>query len=81
MTRSTPFVVALLATVAAAAVAAGPAVPQDPHATLAPYMATPQEVVDRMLQIAEVTKNDLKIENGKVVAYRTRVQLSFKYEA
>jgi len=23
---------------------------------------------------------DMKVENGKVVAYRTRVQLSFKYE-
>jgi flavin-binding protein dodecin len=23
---------------------------------------------------------DVKIENGKVVAYRARVQLSFKYE-
>jgi len=35
----------------------------------------------RDLRIAEVTKMDLKVENGKVVAYRTRVQLSFKYEA
>ena len=34
----------------------------------------------RDLRIAEVTKMDLKVENGKVVAYRTRVQLSFKYE-
>lgn len=31
------------------------------------------------LRIADVTKMDLKIENGKVVAYRTRVNLSFKY--
>ncbi|MGD9634440.1 MAG: dodecin family protein [Pirellulales bacterium] len=30
------------------------------------------------LRIAEVTKLDLKIENGKIV-YRTRVNLSFKY--
>jgi flavin-binding protein dodecin len=29
---------------------------------------------------AEVVKQDLKIENGKVAAYRTRVLLSFKYE-
>ena len=34
----------------------------------------------RDLRIAEVTKMDLKVENGKVVAYRTRLQLSFKYE-
>jgi len=26
-----------------------------------------------------VVKQDLKIENGKVAAYRTRVLLSFKY--
>ncbi len=35
----------------------------------------------RDLRIAEVSKLDLKIEDGKVVAYRTRVQISFKYEA
>jgi flavin-binding protein dodecin len=35
----------------------------------------------RDLRIAEVTKMDMKVENGKVVAYRTRVQLSFKYES
>ena len=34
----------------------------------------------RDLRIAEVVKMDLKVENGKVVAYRTRLQLSFKYE-
>jgi flavin-binding protein dodecin len=34
----------------------------------------------RDLRIAEVVKMDLKVENGKVVAYRTRVLLSFKYE-
>ena len=32
------------------------------------------------LRIAEVTELDLKLENGKVAAYRTRVKLSFKYE-
>ena len=32
------------------------------------------------LRIAEITKLDLKIENGKVGAYRARVKLSFKYE-
>jgi flavin-binding protein dodecin len=35
----------------------------------------------RDLRIAEITKMDMKVEKGKVVAYRTRVQLSFKYEA
>ena len=34
----------------------------------------------RDLRIAEVTKMDMKVEEGKVVAYRTRVALSFKYE-
>lgn len=33
------------------------------------------------LRIAEVVTQDLKIENGKVVAYRTRVRLSFKLAA
>lgn len=35
----------------------------------------------RDLRVAEVAKLDMKIENGKVVAYRARVMLSFKYEA
>lgn len=35
----------------------------------------------RDLRIAEVTKLDLKVDNGKPVAYRARVQLSFKFEA
>jgi len=33
----------------------------------------------RDLRIAEVTKLDMKVENGKVLAYRARVSLSFKY--
>ncbi len=33
------------------------------------------------LRVAEVGKLDLKIEAGKVVAYRARVTLSFKYES
>ncbi|MFB3116889.1 MAG: dodecin family protein, partial [Gammaproteobacteria bacterium] len=32
------------------------------------------------LRVAEVTKLDMKVEEGKVVAYRSRVALSFKYE-
>jgi hypothetical protein len=35
----------------------------------------------RDLRVAEVTKLDMKVEGGKVVAYRARVSLSFKYEA
>jgi flavin-binding protein dodecin len=31
------------------------------------------------LRVAEVTKLDMKVENGKVTAYRARVKLSFKY--
>jgi flavin-binding protein dodecin len=34
----------------------------------------------RDLRIAEVTKLDCRVENGKVVAFRARVSLSFKYE-
>ena len=33
----------------------------------------------RDLRVAEVVKTDLKVENGKVKAYRTRVLVSFKY--
>ena len=32
------------------------------------------------LRVAEVVSEDLKIENGKVVAYRTRVSVSFKFK-
>jgi dodecin len=35
----------------------------------------------RDLRVAEVTQMDMKVENGEVVAFRTRVALSFKYEA
>lgn len=31
------------------------------------------------LRIAEVTNMDMKIEDGKVVAYRTKVKLSFRF--
>ena len=33
----------------------------------------------RELRIAEIAKLDLKIEDGKVVAYRARVKVSFKF--
>jgi len=32
------------------------------------------------LRIAEVSKLDMTLEDGKVVAYRARVHLSFKYK-
>ena len=35
----------------------------------------------RDLRIADIVKLDVKIDGGKVVAYRARVALSFKYEA
>jgi hypothetical protein len=34
----------------------------------------------RELRIAEISKLDLKIEEGKPVAFRVRVNVSFKYE-
>jgi flavin-binding protein dodecin len=34
----------------------------------------------RDLRIAEVKKLDMKVEGGKVVAFRARVSLSFKYD-
>lgn len=33
----------------------------------------------RDLRIAEVLQLDLQIEDGKVIAYRAKVKLSFKY--
>ena len=35
----------------------------------------------RDLRIAEVTKLDVKVEDGKVTQFRTRLSLSFKYSA
>ena len=35
----------------------------------------------RYLRIAEVTKLDVKVEAGRVVQFRTRLSLSFKYGA
>jgi len=35
----------------------------------------------RDLRIAEITKLDVKIEDGKVVQFRARLALSFKYDA
>jgi dodecin len=35
----------------------------------------------RDLRVADIVKLDVKVADGKVVAYRARVALSFKYEA
>ncbi len=32
------------------------------------------------LRIAEIDKLDMKVEDGKVAAFRARVNISFKYE-
>jgi flavin-binding protein dodecin len=34
----------------------------------------------RELRIAEVVEMDMQIDKGKVIAYRTKVKVSFKYE-
>jgi flavin-binding protein dodecin len=34
----------------------------------------------RDLRIAEVAEMDLQLENGRVIAYRAKVKVSFKYE-
>jgi hypothetical protein len=34
----------------------------------------------RDLRIAEVVEMDLQIDDGKVMAYRTKIKVSFKYE-
>lgn len=34
----------------------------------------------RDLRVAEITKNDLVLENGQVVSYRVRLEVSFKFE-
>lgn len=34
----------------------------------------------RDLRVAEVTQLDMHLEDGKILAYRAKVKLSFKYE-
>ena len=34
----------------------------------------------RDLRVADIVKLDVKVDGGKVIAYRARVALSFKYE-
>lgn len=35
----------------------------------------------RDIRVAEVKRQDVTIENGKITAFRVRVEISFKYEA
>ena len=35
----------------------------------------------RDLRVAEVTRTDVTIENGKIASYRVRLGISFKYES
>ena len=35
----------------------------------------------RDVRIAEVVRQDVTIENGKIVSYRVRLDISFKYES
>ncbi len=35
----------------------------------------------RDLRVAEIKELDMQLEEGKVVAYRAKVKVSFKYEA
>ena len=34
----------------------------------------------RDVRVAEVSEMDMKVENGKIAAFRVRMKLSFKYE-
>jgi SAM-dependent methyltransferase len=59
--------VALVSAAVASAVAAGVAAPsagQTARPSLAPYVPTPQEVVDRMLQLADVKAGDVVYDLG-----------------
>lgn len=35
----------------------------------------------RDLRVAEVVREDVTIEDGKIIAFRVRLNISFKYEA
>ena len=54
----------LLAMLAGSAACAVSAAPDDQRPTLAPYIPTPQDVVDRMLEVAEVTSTDTLFDLG-----------------
>lgn len=54
----------LLAAALAAAVTVAPAAQVDPDKSLAPFVPTPQDVVERMLKLAEVGPNDVVYDLG-----------------
>ena len=54
----------LLAMLAGSAACAVSAAPDDQRPTLAPYIPTPQDVVDRMLEVAEGTSKDTLFDLG-----------------
>jgi flavin-binding protein dodecin len=43
-------------------------------------IATASESIDD-LRIAEVSKMDLNIDNGKIIEYRVKLKVSFKYKS
>ncbi len=62
--RVTTHALALLAIVLAAPLPAATAIAQQQPANLAPYVPTPQDVVDRMLELAGVRSNDVVYDLG-----------------
>lgn len=48
------------------------------HAALLAVQKAAESLRD--LRIAEVVEQDLQLDEGEVVAYRTKVKVSFKYE-
>ena len=54
----------LAALLVGGATAAQPPAPRPAAPVLAPYVPTPQEVVDRMLTLAKVSRNDLVVDLG-----------------
>lgn len=63
--RTTPRVAFVLSALMVAGVAFGrPGATTDQRPTLAPYIPTPQDVVDRMLSVAEVTSQDTVFDLG-----------------
>jgi len=50
------------------------------EAAAAEAIATAGESV-RDLRVAEVTKHDIVVDDGGELVYRTKIQLSFKYES
>jgi len=62
--RTTPRVMVVVGVVAIAAACVIPAAVYAQRPTLAPYIPTPQDVVDRMLAVAEVTNKDTVFDLG-----------------